>query len=535
MTLAPAFKAVQSKFQFVPEWDDFLDLFPHRGSYLWAEHPAGGDRPEWQTETRHLLGDRLIMQGSYLYGVRFGKNTNYLMLDIDHGSAFHPSKDPLAIGRIIEALEPLGLVTCVPIQSSYSGGIHLYFPFAQGQKSWAIARAAESLLQSGGFKLNRGQIELFPNPRRVTGIDYNGHRLPLQAGSYILNEDFSPVLSSRAEFVRRWRHCENKNITTTKVVDLTLKQFSRSAPRKLRFSAQKFLNDLNAEIEPGWTSHGQTNHILGKIALREYVFFSALYGGNPLSGERLAERIWEVAIELPGYEQFCGHQWHIIERCEQFARYMDTSQYHPYGGLSTLSTAQSATPQTNLANSQRSAEARQRIQSAVDDLKAKGEYPNTVRGRIFAIKKYCVSSSTLYKNLDLWHVENDLKPSDTGVIQAVCADSEKPEILKPAPRALIQATPTISLYSEPCPAPRGGGTEEISKGAVGGRGGFSTGTNEPTPPPPSMSPPQVAGVNLIRKALDEIRKRKTTPPSPAAAAPPPDENWFNELHRGGRL
>ena len=51
------------------------------------------------------------------------------MFDIDRGSQFHPNHDPLAIDRLKAALEvQLGLNDAIVIQSSYSGGLHLYFP-----------------------------------------------------------------------------------------------------------------------------------------------------------------------------------------------------------------------------------------------------------------------------------------------------------------------------------------------------------------------------------------------------------------------
>jgi hypothetical protein len=525
MVASPAFIPTQQKFKFVPEWDDFLDLFPHRGSYLWAEHPDVGDRPDWQTETRHLLSDRLIMQGAYLYGVRFGQNTNYLMIDIDHGSRLHPSKDPFAIGRIIEALEPLGLVSCVTLRSSYSDGIHLYFPFAHGQKSWAIARAAESLIQNAGVKLQRGQIELFPNPRRSDGMDYNGHRLPLQAGSYLLNEDLAPILSSRAEFVRRWQFAEGKNTLTEEAVNLTLKQFNRRTPKKLRFTAKKFLNDLNADIERGWTSHGQSNHIFGRIAIREYVFHHVIHGGTPLSGERLAARICEVAEDLPGYREYCSHQHHIVDRCLYYARCVELSEYYPYGGDDA--TKPPADPKSNPWNQKEAEEARQRIQNAVADLQSKDEYPDTVRGRIFAIRKYGVSSDTLYKYRELWHPENNLKPAHSGVIHPVSAQTEQPKTLKPAHSGVIHPTRVISLYADPFAPPKGGNTDDVLKMAVGGRGGFSTG-NEP---PPESSP---VGVETILRALAQIRERRQQPPpAVAGGTTPPDENWFQQWRMGG--
>jgi len=119
-----------SQFQYIQEWEDeFLALFPHRYDYIYAKHPEPGQTPDWKTESRHPLSDRSLRQGAYLFGVRFGKETNYCLLDIDAGSIYHPQRDRFAITRILAALEPLGLVNAVTCTSSYSGGLHLYLPF----------------------------------------------------------------------------------------------------------------------------------------------------------------------------------------------------------------------------------------------------------------------------------------------------------------------------------------------------------------------------------------------------------------------
>jgi hypothetical protein len=91
--------------QTIQEQDDFLALFPHRYDYLWAEHPEPGERPDRKTESRHPLRDRLIQQGAYLYGVRVGKRTRYLLLVIDSGSLYHPARGPFASRRILAALD----------------------------------------------------------------------------------------------------------------------------------------------------------------------------------------------------------------------------------------------------------------------------------------------------------------------------------------------------------------------------------------------------------------------------------------------
>ncbi|MBW4695853.1 MAG: hypothetical protein KME27_29405 [Lyngbya sp. HA4199-MV5] len=300
MQLAPS-----PQFQSVQEGDDtFLALFPHRYDFLWAEHPHPGDRPDWKTETRYPVSDRQLQQGACLYGVRFGPLARYLLLDIDRHSAYHPCNDPFAVQRMLAALEVIGLVAYVAVTSSYSGGIHLYLPFEPEQKPWAIAQGVSTLLEQAGFKLKPGQLEVFPNPRPYTSGTpslYTGHRLPMQAGSYLLNDHWEPVHSSQTAFVRQWQWAEQRNDLHAKTIKCVLKQAQRRRYKSVTVSAQKFLNDLDTEIEPGWTGTGQTNYLLGRIAMREYIFGHVLRGGEPLTGPALAEAITEVARALPGY------------------------------------------------------------------------------------------------------------------------------------------------------------------------------------------------------------------------------------------
>jgi hypothetical protein len=117
--------------------------------------------------------DRLIQQGRYLYGVRFGAVTHYCLLDIDIGSLYHPRNDPFAIARITAALEPLGLVSSVACTSSYSGGLHLYFPFAHAQSSWQLASVVAVLLERAGFTIN----EIVETAKALPGYqDWCRHR-----------------------------------------------------------------------------------------------------------------------------------------------------------------------------------------------------------------------------------------------------------------------------------------------------------------------------------------------------------------------
>ncbi|HEY9658971.1 MAG TPA: hypothetical protein V6C65_11000 [Allocoleopsis sp.] len=396
------------------EWhDQFLTLFPHRFDFIWAEYSAPGTTVEWKTESRHPLSDRLIRQGTYLYGVRFGAETNYCLLDIDINSLYHPKHDLLAVSRIVAALEPLGLVSYVACTSSYTGGLHLYFPFQQTQSSWQLALALACLLENAGFKLQPGQLEVFPNPKPYA-IDgnlslFNAHRLPLQIGSYLLNETFQPIWGNSLTFVKQWHLTQQRNDIDSK----TLKQILKQAKRKhfgISGKAEKFINDLNAEIELGWTGYGQTNRLLGRITMRAYIFHHILSGGEPLQGEALVSEIVETAQSLPGYREWCRHQHEIEHRAEEWARCIENSHYFHFGEQRKKQKPEVQDPELATAieqspswNQRQSAATRDRIRRAIADLLEQNNLPVKPTARFQALLQYGIGGGSLYRHRDLWH------------------------------------------------------------------------------------------------------------------------------------
>ena len=396
------------QFQSIQEWEDtFLALFPHRHDYIWAAHPQPTAKPEWQTESRHPLSDRLMLQGGYLYGVRFGPKTNYLLFDIDSNSLYHPRHDPFAIARLVAALEVLGLVSYIAVTSSYSGGLHLYFPFEQAQKSYELAAAVQALLENAGFVCSPGQLELFPNDRGfVDGKPtlYAAHRLPLQLGSYLLDSDWQPILSTQHTFVQQWQLCQYRNSVTSKAIRQILK-----AAKRQRFSlsgkVDKFLNDLNAEIELGWTGTGQTNRILGRISLRTYIFARILYGYG-LEGQALVKKMVEVATALPGYREFCQHQHEIQKRAEEWAQSVETSsRYFPYQQRKAKPKRSAQPAETPTWHEQQWEDARGRIKRAIALMLDSGTLPIGATARFRALTEAGMGGATLYKHKDLWHPE----------------------------------------------------------------------------------------------------------------------------------
>lgn len=391
--------------------EEFFTLFPHRYDFIWAKHSDSGESVGWQTERRYPLSDRLINQGSTLYGVRFGAKTQYSLLDIDAGSLYHPQHDPFAIQRMIAALEPLGIVSYLACTSSYSGGIHLYLPFEDPQSSWQLSIAISTLLENAGFILKPGQLEVFPNPKPYCGDGtfslFNAHRLPLQIGSYLLNDDFQPIWSDRSTFIQHWNFAKSRNPVNAKTIKRVIKQFKRY-PFRISGKADKYLNDLNAEIEMGWTGSGQTNRLLGRITMRSYVFHHVLTSGTPLSGHLLVNEIVRVARSLPGYSDWCRHQHEIEHRAEEWARCIESSHYFHYGdelGKYKAQAKESERPIENLPNwnEQQSKSAREKIRSAIGDLLERGILPSSATQRFKKLLEYRIGGGSLYRHKDLWH------------------------------------------------------------------------------------------------------------------------------------
>ena len=500
MSLAPS-----RTFPSVQEGDDpFLALWPHRYDYLWAEHPHPDERPEWQTESRHPLSDRLLQQGAMLYGVRFGPTTRYCVLDIDKGSAYHPTRDRFAWRRLVAALEVLGLVQAVRCTSSYSGGLHLYFPFDTEQKTWAIALAVSTLLENSGFKLAPGQLEVFPNCKAyVTSGEhslYNGHRLPMQAGSYLLNQDLQMLWGNQATFVQHWQFAQQRNSLDTKAMERILKA-ARRRQFRVTGKADKFLNDLNAEIEQGWTGPGQTNRLLGRIAMRSYIFGHVLYTDKPLEGHALVHDIVTIAQNLPGYHDWCQHQQEVEKRAQDWRLAIEQSHYFHYGTDKRpveLNPDQPDEPEPSW-NQQQQAEARARIQQAVADLLEKAALPSGITERFDALVTYGLSGTTLYRHRDLWHPRH-LQNATMGALQSAAG-------LDCAWAASSPASHTNLLGESGCKTLSDKGSSTLEGGELRAIGcNSSPGEAFSQAEPRNMT--QAEGLAYIKQVLHQVKSRR---------------------------
>ena len=278
-----------------------------------------------------------------LVGVGFGANTSYLMGDIDRRSANHPCNNPRNFVRLLATLDRIGLTTPVVIQSSESGGIHIYYFFNRDVNTYRIASLALVTLSDAKFQVKDGELELFPNCKLFDNdksehkTDYNRHRLPLQpqGGGQILDRKGNPLMcgvnlnceTQLAAFLSMAKASADGNDLDKieRQLDPVYKIFTKN-PTKYRYTyrqkdgeSAKFTNwrqDTETTINLGWTGFHQTNALLYDFVVYGITFLK-------ISDENALFRwVFQAVTNTDGYQEFCRHQ-HEIE-----ARIWDWINYH---------------------------------------------------------------------------------------------------------------------------------------------------------------------------------------------------------------
>lgn len=381
-------------------------IFTHR----WGFIHRSSSSPHWLTETAYPLSDADLWefhQSEQIFiGVRFGAATRYGMLDVDISSPYHPKQDPSAIGRIESALEAIGIYRSLLVQSSESGGLHLYLPFDQEISTFALASTLKATLERAGFRIAAGTLELFPHPKTYR-VDrpssYNGHRLPLQQGSCLLDDDFNPISDSIESFLNAFDIASygnnlNEFINAAEKIIQREKKLKRKR-KEVRISQRGYAwrESLERTIEAGWTGFHQTNELLGKLAQYGRVFLH-------LEGDELSRYCLKTAQSLPGYEQYCRHQIDLEQRCVAWAK---SAQYYytPYCSDRSGGHPWKSQPRKESAhNKEQAIGAVDRIKQAITELRKAG---TLIVGKIaqslqaIATAARC-SLSTLYKHRNLW-------------------------------------------------------------------------------------------------------------------------------------
>ena len=395
-------------------------------------------KPEWKTERRYPMKSRVLYHRwadpTEILGVRFDHTTEYGLLDIDVKSPYHPKQNPAAIAALQIALETIGITRTFLVRSSWSDGLHLYFPLNGAVNTFNLAVAVKLCLQTQGFEVKEGHLEIFPNDKSygvVTKILYKGHRLPLQpeTGSWLLDDDLQAISNQLGDLFRVWDTASiGQDMAELNSALLIARQNRLTKPRRRLNNVDAWRRDLEIAIDEGWTDSHQTNHLLKQIGCYGVVF-------KELGGDALVKYIRETATAAPGYTQWCGHQHQIEVRSRSWAKAVE-KYYWPLGTHAKPRPADNVVP----FNQRRSLTAQEEIKAALAILEEGDRLPEAITARARAISELAGTSlGTLYRHKGLWHPEHQ-EPEKRCVIAEAAVDTASIQ-----PRSLPQSKPLDPL------------------------------------------------------------------------------------------
>jgi hypothetical protein len=377
----------------------FASFFPYSWNFIYAKNVDRTNKPEWKTETRYpITGRRLYdywADNETLIGVRFDNQTEYALIDIDKGSPYHPNNNHEKFKTVLQALEDIGLVRPLIVQSSHSEGLHIYYPLWQEVPSFGLACAIKACLQKNNCEISAGVIESFPNTKKYDS-EYNGHRLPLQTGSYQLDNDLQIIGRDLNQFVETWL-----TVQEHQDIDLLNQAIAEAKanyhPPKDNCKTIQWREDLEKQIETGWTGQGQSNQLLYYIGKYARVFMGC-------EEDAIVEYITKTARAAAGFIKFCGDIKRLEQKAKDIAKWC-MKHHFPFGSKKGEQT-ENESENTETQKAQKQAERLERIRTSVNELNKTGEMPETIRGMAQAIAKAAkVSVETLYDNKQLWHPE----------------------------------------------------------------------------------------------------------------------------------
>jgi hypothetical protein len=397
--------------------ENWFALF-HQWNFITAEASEG--KPKWITINKFPLNPKTLYQrwksSSELVGVRFkpGKEgtTSYALIDVDIGSQYHPQQAPSAIQALIAALEEIGVCRHIKVRSSASCGLHLYLPLPKRFNCYKLAVVLQQALEKHEFQIKPGQLEIFPNVK-MPRSNYAAHRLPLQIGSFVLDDDFQPLHNSIERLIQVWSTLAEKQDLACLTKAIGSAKWNRPSHSR---NLEEWRERLETSLSKGFTSKGQTNKLLQEVCIYLRVF-------RGLSWDEVEAEAYAVIAGLSGYQEYCRHQREIKRRIRDWVKTnRNSSRYYPANSPSRLKKSAKAP-----SNKDRSEDALNRIQQAIAHLAESGTCPNGIRERQNRIRELArCGTKTLWKYKELWHPDFQTQRCVTQGIATVSEISETP-------------------------------------------------------------------------------------------------------------
>jgi hypothetical protein len=466
---------------------------------------ANVPKPSWKTNRKYKLtrGEWVKRYTDELtqLGVSFDTTTEYVMLDIDRGSKYHPYNDLKAFKKVCHTLEKVGLLSYDNIYSSESQGIHIYFWLSHAVNTFRLAALVHVTLINAGIDLSDGQLEQFPNPKAYGDRDhptyYKPHRLPLQpnAGGMLLDRDGEVLLSAEnlthesmlAGFLRRaaasaadqdMELLERKLDWAYNKYKTQIAKYQYHHHKEYSQTAQEWKENLELTMDIGWTGHHQTNTLLPT-----YIAYGVVFLG--LKGAALSHWIYVNVIATRGYNENCRHKHEIqkvidgwVKNTERQGYYVEYCGFPARSGLSPHKVIEHIKSQRNEHNDNLIARTQQRL---AETLAALTKLPHKLTDRIAEIVAkskelfgQSISRNTLYKPeyKSIWNgseieaTERNLAKNPTPPLNSTQTDSQpqnpstEPKKIDStlraetqAPKQLSHTPPIYEIYVEdllPC-------------------------------------------------------------------------------------
>lgn len=396
----------------------FCEFFKHRFNFIKSSYSSTS---EWITISDYPLEHRnlwcLYQDPERLVGLSFGTTTRYAVLDIDRHSPYHPANSELQYRELLGAYEGVGINSVVTVQSSFSGGLHIYFVFPKALPTFNLARMLRLTAVRAGYEVKDGTLEIFPNTKAFSKqgkTAYKPLRLPLQQGSYLLDKDFVPYSNEIEVFLNQAEAAgEDQDPDLIEVAIETASHIKNFRRVKGDGDACSFAQDLREQIAEGWTGSQQTNDLLRIIGTYGRVF-------KGLEGQALADYILTKAEASPGYRLYCQHQHNIHRRAKDWGRCIE-KYYYSYGSeasrvgtFNQLQKSGSRPPKENVVNQSRQEEAIDRIKEGVNYVietvkvlpRQVGEWKRALVEAIIKLFGKRPSDETLYRYKEWWHPQH---------------------------------------------------------------------------------------------------------------------------------
>ena len=166
----------------------FLGLYPNRIQAILR--PSGCK--SWTTVSKHFaasdahLTNAIAGNDTSIWGLRWGKQSRFAVLDIDAGSKYHNAQE---LNKLQNHLATVELISTL-YRSSDSDGWHVYLFFDDWHQSHDLEETLKTWLRANGYEIKNGVLEVFPSN--------NGLRLPMQSGFAWLDAN-GQVLISRED------------------------------------------------------------------------------------------------------------------------------------------------------------------------------------------------------------------------------------------------------------------------------------------------------------------------------------------------